>query len=90
MSEEKTPAIEFPCDWEYRVFVAAGKADEAGKAVKTAVEQMALAGLLLEEGAVSKSGSYRTLRVTVKVASKDEAEQLGEALKNIPGVKFIL
>ena len=90
MEQKKSPEIQFPSDWEYRVFFTADKADGSGNAITEIVERMKLDGLKLEDGAVSKSGSYRTIRITVKVSSKEEAEQLGAALKNLPGVKFIL
>lgn len=87
---ENDPQIEFPSPWEYRVFceVPAFKAVEDG--VRAIVSELALDELQCKAGAVSKSGSYRALRVTATVKSKDEANLFGEKIKDLPGVKFIL
>ena len=87
---ENDPQIKFPSSWEYRVFceVPAFKSVEAG--VRAIVAELALDALQCEAGAISKSGSYRALRVTATVKSKEEANLFGEKIKDLPGVKFIL
>ena len=87
---EKNAEITFPREWEYRIFCESAKCDRAEAAVRSYVADMGLAGLNLVAGGVSGSGTYRTLRLTVTVASKDEANRVGEGIKNIDGVRFIL
>lgn len=87
---EKSAEIIFPCNWEYRVFCQSSKADAAEKEIRKCVADMKLEDLELVPGGVSGSGTYRSLRLTVKVASKDEANELGAILKNVDGVRFVL
>ena len=44
----------------------------------------------LEPGPASRSGRYATFRVSVRCASQAEHENLGAALKQVPGVKMVL
>lgn len=88
--DEKKAEITFPRDWEYRIFCENVKFEIAEKAVRSCAAEMGLDGLDLVSGGVSGSGTYRSLRLTVAVASKDEANSLGEAIKKIDGVRFIL
>ena len=87
---EKNAEIIFPHDWEYRIFCEAGKIDGVKRAIEQGVKEIKLAGLQLVDGGVSGSGTYRSVRLTVEVASRDEANLLGTRLKNIDGVRFIL
>ncbi|MBR7108018.1 MAG: DUF493 family protein [Lentisphaeria bacterium] len=86
----KKAEIEFPHLWEYRVFSSAAGIDEVEKNIRRAVEEMKLSGMELERGAVSGNGSYRALRLAVTVGSKDEANALGERIRKLDGVRFIL
>lgn len=88
--DEKNAEITFPREWEYRIFCENSKCDIAEKTVRSCVAEMGLDGLTLVPGGVSGSGTYRSLRLTVTVASKDEANSLGEEIKKIDGVRFIL
>lgn len=82
----KKAEIIFPHSWEYRIFCQSSKCDAA----ETAIRGMALNELTLEPGATSGSGSFKTLRLTFLAASKDEANEVGEKLKKLDGVRFIL
>ena len=88
--DEKKAEIVFPCPWEYRVFSVTARADDVANGVRGIIENMKLSGMQLERGPVSGSGSYRALRLTVTVGSKDEANALGEEIKKLDGVRFIL
>ena len=88
--DEKKAEIVFPSPWEYRVFSVTAKADDVEKGMRGIVEAMKLSDMQLERGPVSGSGSYRALRLTVTVGSKDEANALGEEIKKLEGVRFIL
>ena len=87
---EPNAEILFPREWEYRIFCDSSAYEAAQQEAKQRVAEMKLSGLQLTDGGVSGSGKYRSLRLTVNVASKDEANDLGAALKNIAGVRFIL
>ena len=85
MNDKKAEII-FPHEWEYRIFCLSGKIPD----VESAIRSMALPGLALEQGAASGSGSYRTLRMTFTASSKEDANAVGEKLKQLDGVRFIL
>ena len=87
---EPNAEIQFPREWEYRIFCDSSSYETVQLEAKQRVAGMKLSGLQLTDGGVSGSGKYRSLRLTVNVASKDEANDLGAALKNIDGVRFIL
>ena len=86
----KKAEIEFPRLWEYRVFSSTASVDEVEKNIGRVVGEMKLSGMQLERGSVSGSGSYRALRLAVTVGSKDEANTLGEMIRKLDGVRFIL
>ncbi len=44
----------------------------------------------LQGGNASRTGKYRTLRVSVRVASRDELEALDHRLRAVPGVMMLL
>ncbi|MBE6362398.1 MAG: DUF493 domain-containing protein [Lentisphaerae bacterium] len=83
---DKNAEIVFPRDWEYRIFCRSDKCD----AVEAAVRNMGVDELKIEPGAASGSGTYKTLRMTFLASSKDDANAVGEKLKNLDGVRFIL
>ena len=83
---EKNAEITFPCVWEYRIFCQSAKCEAA----KEAIRNMGLKELKLEDGGTSGSGSYGTIRMNFSVDSKDEANTIGEGLKKLDGVRFIL
>ena len=85
MSEKKAE-ITFPCIWEYRIFCQSEKCDAAENAIRS----MGIKELKIEAGATSGSGSYRTIRMNFSVDSKAEANEVGERLKKLDGVRFIL
>ena len=81
--------IVYPARWEYRVFVEADLLDAAREIVGNILaEQDERAELT--DGERSSSGKYLALRARAEVKSKAEAEALGQKLKNVPGVKFVL
>ena len=83
---EKNAEIIFPHEWEYRVFCECSKYDAA----MSKISGMELTGAQSTPGAVSKSGTYKSLRLTFIAESKEHAEKIGGELKKIDGVKFIL
>ena len=87
---EPNAEIQFPREWEYRIFCGSSTYETVQQEAEQRVAEMKLSGLQLTDGGVSGSGKYRSLRLTVNVASKDEANDLGVALKSIAGVRFIL
>ena len=89
MSNESAE-IQFPREWEYRLFCESGMYESVRNSAEQCSAGMKLAGLQIEDGGVSGSGKYRSMRLTVNVNSKEEANDLGAALKNIAGVRFIL
>ncbi len=56
--------------------------------------QAALAGMAvvtpLHEGRASRTGKYRTLRLSVRVESRAELDTLDHDLRAVPGVKLLL
>ena len=84
--DEKKAEIIFPHSWEYRIFCQSSKCE----AVEAAIRDMALNKVAIEPGGTSGSGSFKTLRLSFLAASKDEANEVGEKLKKLDGVRFIL
>ena len=84
--DSKNAEIVFPHEWEYRIFCLSSKCCAA----ETAIRNLALKELKLTPGATSGSGSYKTIRVSFMAASKEEANKIGEELKKLDGVRFIL
>ena len=82
----KKAEIVFPHVWEYRIFCQSSKCD----AVESAIRNMGLNELELGSGAASGSGTYKTLRMTFLAESKDDANAVGDKLKVLDGVRFIL
>ena len=81
--------ITYPARWEYRVFVEADMLAAAREIVGNILaEQDERAELT--DGEKSSSGKYLALRARAEVKSKAEAEALGQRLKAVPGVKFLL
>lgn len=81
--------IAYPARWEYRVFVEADMLGAAREIVGNILaEQDERAELT--DGEKSASGKYLALRARAEVRSKAEAEALGQKLKAVPGVKFVL
>ena len=81
--------IVYPARWEYRVFVEADMLDAAREILGNLLaDQDGRAELT--DGERSASGKYLALRARAEVKSKDEAEALGQKLKAVPGVKFVL
>ena len=81
--------ITYPARWEYRVFVEADMLGAAREIVGNILaEQDERAELT--DGEKSSSGKYLALRARAEVRSKTDAEALGQKLKAVPGVKFVL
>jgi len=81
--------VTYPARWEYRVFVEADMLAAAREIVGNILaEQDERAELT--DGEKSSSGKYLALRARAEVKSKAEAEALGQRLKAVPGVKFLL
>ena len=84
--DSQNAEIIFPHEWEYRIFCLSSKCSAA----ETAIRNLALNELKLEPGKTSGSGSYKTIRMSFMAASKEEANKVGEKLKKMDGVRFIL
>ena len=81
--------ITYPARWEYRVFVEAGLLAAAREIIGNILaEQDERAELT--DGEKSSSGKYLALRARAEVKTKAEAEALGQKLKTVPGVKFVM
>lgn len=89
LNDKKNNEIKFPCDWEFRAFCQCGKSAAALETIgklAAAVDKNARTGY----GELSKSGTYRTIRVTAQVRSKDEANALALKISEVDGIKFML
>ena len=84
--DSQNAEIIFPHEWEYRIFCLSSKCSAA----ETAIRNLSLNELKLEPGKTSGSGSYKTIRMSFMAASKEEANKVGEKLKKMDGVRFIL
>jgi len=81
--------IAYPARWEYRVFVDAAMLETARQLVGAILaEQDERAELT--DGERSASGKHLARRARAEVKSKAEAETLGQKLKAVPGVKFVM
>ena len=82
---DKTPNIDYPCEWEYKVIVPTGydiniplKDVLKGKEYKVALSH------------TSKQGTYNSYTTKVLVHSQDERQAIFEALKTHSNVKYVL
>ena len=81
--------VTYPARWEYRIFVESGMLAAAREILGNLLaEQDERAELT--DGERSSSGKYLALRARAEVKSKADAEALGQKLKAVPGVKFVL
>ena len=85
----KAAELKFPREWEFRLVVDCGAADEVKAALQT-LDAEEKAGFSVADGESSSGGKYRTLRVGCIVPSMDRARELAGRLGRIPGVKFMV
>ena len=88
MSDEAQKIV-FPREWEFRAFCQSSLCDSVAAAVPQVLSDKNSCGSI-EQGELSKSGSYRALRVTAMVQSREHASEIAAAIAALPGVKFML
>ena len=88
MSEDAQQIV-FPRDWEFRAFCQSAACDSVAAAVPQLLKEKNSTGTV-EQGELSKSGTYRALRVTAMVQSREHATEIAVAIAALPGVKFML
>ena len=88
MSDEAQQIV-FPREWEFRAFCRSAECDSVAAAVPQLLCDKNSGGTV-EQGELSKSGSYRALRVTAMVQSREHATEIAVAISALPGVKFML
>ncbi len=83
----KRPELEFPLHWEYKIVAA--RTDETYTAICEAIRAHGF-----EEtpaaGNVSRSGSYVTYTVSMRMENREALDSLNRALCACEGVKFLL
>ena len=83
----KRPELEFPLHWEYRIIAV--RTDEAFAAICEVIRAHGF-----EEtptaGNVSRSGSYVTYSVRMRLETREALDSLSRALAACEGVKYLL
>ncbi len=81
----KTPKIEYPCEWDYRII---GTSEEAiRKAVITILGEKEHS---LSFSNVSKAGKYISLALKTNVATEEERNAIYVSLRKCPQVKSVI
>lgn len=88
-TQKNTGEIVFPCLWEFRAFCFCDKADAAQAEISRLARETDAAASVVP-GEVSKSGTYRTVRVSAVVQSREGATALAKQIAEVDGVKMIL
>ena len=79
--------LRFPLDCSYRV--VAEDLDGMQFVIETVLQQLGVDSPV-EKGARSAKGNYITYRITVRVHSLEQMNQIDAELRNIQGVKMVL
>lgn len=84
---DRDPATIYPAEHHFRIVVAEPFAGD--DALRQVLAGYAVSAPLAA-GGISRQGRYRTLAVSVRVASREELVQLDQALRAVPGVRMLL
>ena len=87
MKKFKDAELKFPRDWEYRIIFA-----EAARPITEEGIAEILMGraVSVSAGESSRTGTYGTIVVKLRVSSRNEMEELAGKLSKVTGVKFLL
>lgn len=77
--------LEYPCEWEYKLFIHAEH--DASLVVKEVIDQRLHA---IEKSQASAKGTYASYSVKLLVHSHEERTELFQAFKTHQHVKFVL
>ncbi len=77
--------LEYPCDWEYKLFIA--HAHDANAIVKEIIDERLHT---LKKSQASKNGTYMSYSLTLLVHSDEERKALFQAFKSHTSIKFVL
>ena len=86
---EITGKLEFPASW-HGTLIAVASAGELSPLIQQVFDTMKLAGTEITPANASKSGTYRTWRLSATIATREEMEALFRNLASLPGVKMLL
>jgi putative lipoic acid-binding regulatory protein len=80
--------LQFPVQWNYKIITEKKSANVVNEICqilkKFGIEEQPVAGR------ESSSGKYLTYKLTVTFNSRENMEELSEAIAHAPGVKFLL
>ena len=87
MKRIKDAELTFPRDWEFRIIIA-----EAARPISEEGIAEILMGreVAVSAGESSRTGAYGTIVVKLRVASREEMQDLAGKLSKVTGVKFLL
>ena len=77
--------FEYPCDWEYKLFIA-HEHDAHGIVQEVFGERFCA----LKKSQASKNGTYMSYSLTLLVHNNDERTALFQAFKSHSSIKFVL
>ena len=83
----KRPELEFPLHWEYKIIAV--RTDEAFAAICEAIRGHGFEEMPTASN-VSRSGSYVTYTVRMRLETREILDSLSQALAACEGVKFLL
>jgi len=81
------PELEFPLHWEYKIIAV--RTDEAFAAICAAIRTHGFEETPSASN-VSRSGTYVTYTVRMRIESRETLDALSQALAGCEGVKFLL
>lgn len=85
MATSQELILEYPCEWEYKLFIPAEH--DASLVVKEVIDQRLHA---IEKSQASAKGTYASYSVKLLVHSHEERTELFQAFKTHQHVKFVL
>lgn len=82
---DKTPEIDYPCEWEYKVIIPAG--EDINTPLKDVLKGKEYK---VAQSKASKKGTYTSYNAKILVHNQDERQSIFEELKAHKNVKYVL
>ena len=84
-----TGKLQFPADW-HGTLITYASAGEIASLIQDVFDNMRLTGTEIIPAHTSKSGTYRTWKLSATIPSREEMLALFQNLGSLPGVKMLL
>jgi len=82
--------LDFPCDYQFKVFAAADGAEAFARAVRLAVNQVIPDGGELLRTRLSSGGRYQCVTVGLRLENSIQLTAIYDNMRAIDGVRYLL